>query len=136
MRKTLRIGLIGVGRLGVVYGRYFLGSIVNARLAAVSDTNEKALEAFAEEHDISKRYAHYGDLLADKEIDAGVIVTPTNTHKAIVLEAARRGKAVFCEKPLALSTKDCEDMKDAVERAGIFCHMGFMRRFDAGYAAA
>src|SRR5262249_26572646 len=110
MRRTLNIGLIGVGRLGAVYGRYFLCSIASARLAAVSDANEKALQTFAEEHDISKRYAQYVDLLADKEIDAAVIVTPTNTHKAIVLEAARRRKAVFCEKPLALSTKDCEEM--------------------------
>jgi len=136
MRKTLNIGLIGVGRLGVVYGRYFLGSIANARLTAISDANEKALQTFGEEHDIPKRYVHYSDLLADKEIDAAVIVTPTNTHKAIVLEAASQGKAVFCEKPLALSTKDCEDMKDVVDRAGIFFHLGFMRRFDAGYAAA
>jgi myo-inositol 2-dehydrogenase/D-chiro-inositol 1-dehydrogenase/scyllo-inositol 2-dehydrogenase (NAD+) len=91
--------LIGVGRLGVVYARYFLGSIAHARLTAVSDVNEKAQQAFADEYDIPKRYADYGYLLADKEIDAVVIVTPTNTHKEIVLEAARHGKAVFCEKP-------------------------------------
>src|SRR6187401_966409 len=100
MPKTLNIGLVGVGRLGVVYARYFLGSIAHARLVAVSDANEKAQQAFADEHDIAKRYAEYGYLLADKAIDAVVIVTPTNTHKEIALEAARQGKAVFCEKPL------------------------------------
>src|SRR6185503_9354466 len=136
MPKTLNIGLIGVGRLGIVYARYFLGSIAHARLNAVSDINEKAQQAFAEENDIPKRYTDYGYLLADKEIDAVVIVTPTNTHKEIVLEAARQGKAVFCEKPLALSVEDCQAMKDAVDRSGIFFHLGFMRRFDAGYAAA
>ncbi len=136
MPKTLNIGLIGVGRLGAVYARYFLGGIGHARLTAVSDINEKVQQAFADENDISKRYADYGYLLADKEIDAVVVVTPTNTHKEIVLEAARQGKAVFCEKPLALSVQDCQAMKDAVDRSGIFFHLGFMRRFDAGYAAA
>ena len=135
MPKTLNIGLIGVGRLGVVYARYFLGSIAHARLTAVSDVNEKAQQAFADENDVPKRYNDYRTLLADKEIDAVVIVTPTNTHKEIVLEAARQGKAVFCEKPLALSVEDCQAMKDAVDRSGIFFHLGFMRRFDAGYAA-
>lgn len=136
MRKVVNIGLIGLGRLGTVYGRYFLGSIAHARLVAVSDVNEKAQQSFADEHDIAKRYADYGYLLADKEVDAVVIVTPTNTHKDIVVEAARQGKAVFCEKPLALSVEDCQAMKDAVEQRGIFFHLGFMRRFDAGYAAA
>ena len=136
MSKTLNIGLVGVGRLGAVYARYFLGSIGHARLVAVSDMNQAAQQAFADEHDIDKRYADYRDLLADREIDAVVIVTSTNTHKDIVLEAARQSKAVFCEKPLALSVEDCQAMKDAVEQSGIFFHLGFMRRFDAGYAAA
>jgi len=136
MRKTLNIGLIGVGRLGSLYARYFLGSIAHARLAAISDANEKAMQAFADQHDVSRRYAHYTDLLADKEIDAVVVVTPTDTHKEIALEAARQGKAVFCEKPLALSVEDCQAMKETVDRTGIFFHLGFMRRFDAGYSAA
>ena len=54
MPKTLNIGLIGVGRLGAVYARYFLGSIAHARLSAVSDVNEKALQAFADDNDISR----------------------------------------------------------------------------------
>jgi scyllo-inositol 2-dehydrogenase (NAD+) len=136
MQKKLNIGIIGLGRLGTVYARYFLGSIARANLVAVSDANEKVQQSFADENDIRKRYSDYRDMLADKEVEAVVIVTSTNTHKEIVIEAASQGKAVFCEKPLALSVADCEAMKDAVEKQGIFFHLGFMRRFDAGYAAA
>jgi scyllo-inositol 2-dehydrogenase (NAD+) len=136
MNRKLNVGIIGLGRLGRAYARYFLGNISNATLVAVSDVNEKVQQAFADENDIAKRYADYGYLLADPEIDAVVIVTPTNTHKDIVIEAASQGKAVFCEKPLALSVDDCQAMKAAIAKAGIFFHLGFMRRFDAGYAAA
>lgn len=136
MKAEINVGVIGLGRLGVVYARYFLGSISNAALEAVSETDESARNRFADENGVPKRYADYHDLLADREIDAVVIVTPTHTHKAIVIEAARQGKATFCEKPLALSLDDCQETKSAVEKSGIFFHLGFMRRFDAGYAAA
>ena len=65
-----------------------------------------------------------------------VIATPTKTHKDLVLAAAARGKTTFCEKPPALSLAETPSMKDAVARSGIFFQMGFMRRFDPGYAAA
>ncbi len=136
MQKKVNIGLIGLGRLGRVYAQYLLGSVAHANLVAVSDVNEKVQQEFADENGISKRYADYGYLLADREVDAVVIVTTTDTHKQIVIEAANQGKAVFCEKPLALSLQDCQAMKEAVEKKGIFFHLGFMRRFDAGYAAA
>jgi scyllo-inositol 2-dehydrogenase (NAD+) len=136
MKKKVNVGIIGLGRLGAVYAGYFLGHIANATLVAVSDINEELQQAFADENDIAKRYADYRYLLADKEVDAVVIVSPTNTHKEIVIEAANQGKAIFCEKPLALSLGDCEEMKTVVARRGIFFHLGFMRRFDAGYAGA
>ena len=136
MRKRLNIGLIGMGRLGGVYARYLLGSISDAALVAVCDSNEKALNIFADEYEIPKRFIEHGTLLADKEIDAVVIVTPTSTHKEIVVEATRHDKGIFCEKPLALSLDDCAEMKAAVEKKGAFCHFGLMRRFDSGYSAA
>ena len=65
-----------------------------------------------------------------------VIITSTSTHKEVVMDAAACGKAIFCEKPMALSLADAYEMLHAVERAGVFFHMAFQRRFDAGYLAA
>jgi predicted dehydrogenase len=65
-----------------------------------------------------------------------VIVSPTHTHKDVVLAAAAKGKTIFCEKPPALSLEEARAMKAAVKQSGVFFQMGFMRRFDPGYASA
>jgi scyllo-inositol 2-dehydrogenase (NAD+) len=136
MSKKLNIGVIGLGRLGALYASYFLGRIANARLVAVSDILIETAEKFATEHAVPRWYQHYQDLLADKEVDAVVIVTPTSSHKDIAVAAAHAGKAVFCEKPLSISLDESLAIKAAVAQTGIFFHLGFMRRFDSGYAAA
>ena len=65
-----------------------------------------------------------------------MIVSPTHTHRELALAAAARRMPTFCEKPPALALDEVAAMQDAIARAGIFFQMGFMRRFDAGYAAA
>lgn len=136
MGKKLGIGVIGVGRLGSSYAKYFTGRIAGAALVAVSDVNETAAAALAAELGISKNYGRYQDLIADKEVDAVVIVSPTSTHKEIVFEAAKRGLPIFCEKPLSISLEEAREMLTVVEQTGVFFQMGFMRRFDKGYVAA
>ena len=69
-------------------------------------------------------------------VDAVVIVTPTDTHGTVTKTAAAAGKAIFCEKPLAISLDDALEMKRVVEASGVFFQLGFMRRFDRGYVAA
>jgi scyllo-inositol 2-dehydrogenase (NAD+) len=136
MGKKLGIGVIGVGRLGSSYAKYFTGRIAGAALVAVSDVNETAAAALAAELGISKNYGRYQDLIADEDVDAVVIVSPTSTHKEIVFEAAKRGVPVFCEKPLSISLEEAREMLAVVEQTGVFFQMGFMRRFDKGYVAA
>jgi inositol 2-dehydrogenase len=136
MGKKLGIGVIGVGRLGSSYAKYFTGRIAGAALVAVSDVNETAAAALAAELGISKTYGRYQDLIADDEVDAIVIVSPTSTHKEIVFEAAKRGLPIFCEKPLSISLEEAREMLAVVEQTGVFFQMGFMRRFDKGYVAA
>lgn len=136
MDKKLGIGVVGLGRLGSAYARYFTGRIAGANLVAVSDVNAEAAAAFATELGVAKRYDKYQDLLADKEVEGVVIVSPTSTHQEIVLEATKHGKAIFCEKPLSISMEPALTMLRAVEQTGVFFQMGFMRRFDKGYAAA
>jgi predicted dehydrogenase len=82
---------------------------------------------------------HYTDpfaLIDEAAVDAVVIVSPTDTHREVVIAAAQRGKPTFCEKPPALSLEEVAAMQEAIARSGTFFQMGFMRRFDAGYASA
>jgi inositol 2-dehydrogenase len=134
--KRLKVGLIGLGRLGRVYARDLATRIPETRLLAVADTDARLAQEVASELDVPRHTADPEALLDDPEVEAAVIVSPTHTHAALTRAAAQRGKAVFCEKPPSLSLAETYAMKEAVARAGIFFQMGFMRRFDAGYAAA
>ena len=136
MKSKLNLGLVGVGRMGIAYARYLANRVPGAALYAVSDVRAEAAEAARAEFGATKAYADYHALVHDKAVDAVVVMTPTKLHKEVVLAAAEARKPIFCEKPLALGLADAQAMKDAVARAGVFFQLGFMRRFDAGYAAA
>ncbi len=135
-KRRLNIGLIGLGRLGKIYARDLARTIAAANLVAVADRDAALAQAIAEEFEAPRWYADPLALLDDREVEAVVIVTPTNTHCELVIAAAQQGKAIFCEKPLSLSLSKALAMQEAVARSGIFFQMGFMRRFDKGYVAA
>ena len=133
---TLNVGLIGVGRLGRMYGQYLARRVPGVALVAVADRKTGLAESFAGEFGVAKWYPNHQDLLSDRGIDAVAIVTSTSTHKEVVMDAARCGKAIFCEKPISLTLDDAREMIRAVEATGVFFQMAFQRRFDAGYLAA
>jgi scyllo-inositol 2-dehydrogenase (NAD+) len=135
-RARLNVGLIGLGRLGRVYARDLATRIPCARLAAVADVDEAVAAEIAREYDVPRWYGNSADLLDNPNVTAVVIVSPTRTHSDVTQAAVSRGKAIFCEKPAALSLEEALAMKDAVEARGAFFQLGFMRRFDRGYASA
>jgi inositol 2-dehydrogenase len=134
--KRLNVGVIGLGRLGRVYARDLAGRIPETKLVAVADPMGNLAKEIAEEFDVPKSYTDPLAMIDDKNVEAIVIVTPTHIHREQVIAAAKSKKPTFCEKPPALSLAEVAEMKTAVERSGMFFQMGFMRRFDAGYAAA
>ena len=135
-KGRLAIGLIGVGRLGRVYARDLAGRIAETRLVAVADPVGTLAQEVAAEFDVPRHYTDPQGLIDDAAVEAIVIVSPTDTHRQLVIAAAQRGKPTFCEKPPALSLDEIAAMKEAIAKSGIFFQMGFMRRFDSGYAAA
>jgi len=136
MSSRLNVGAIGLGRLGRVYAQDLAQRVPNARLVAVSDLKADLAEQFAKDYDVPKWYRSHQDLLADPDVEAVAVITSTSTHKEVVLDAARNGKAVFCEKPIAMSLDEAREMLQAVQARGVFFQPGFQRRFDAGYVAA
>ena len=134
-KKRLQVGVIGLGRLGRIYARDLASRIPETRLVAVADVVETAVGEVADEFDVRGRYTDPGALINDKDVEAVVIVSPTSTHKDLSILSTRAKKPTFCEKPPALTLAQTLEMREAVKATGTFFQMGFMRRFDPGYAA-
>ncbi len=132
----IKLGVIGLGRMGLIFCKHLLRQAEGACLAAVSSRRPEALSEMAGWGPDIKTYRAYQDLLVDPSLDGVIIATHTHTHHDIVTAAAQAGKAIFCEKPIALTLAEAVAMVAAVEKASLFFQIGFMRRFDKGYAAA
>ena len=133
---TLNLGIIGLGRMGQIFSRGLLRRTDGARLAAVSSRRPDVAAAVAGHDSQIKIYPDYHDLLADTSIEGVIVATLTHTHHDIVIAAANAGKAIFCEKPVALTLAETDRIIAAVEQAGVPFQVAFMRRFDKGYAVA
>jgi scyllo-inositol 2-dehydrogenase (NAD+) len=136
LAAKINLGVIGLGRMGQVYALHAAHQIEAAKLAAVADARPDARDAFAARVGGVATYPDVPSLLAHPGLDAVIVATPTSTHRDVVIEAAEAGKAIFCEKPTALTLEATDAMIAAVERKGVLFQVGFMRRFDSGYAEA
>lgn len=136
MKPQINVGVIGLGRLGSLYTEYLSYQIPGAKVLAVADASPGLASKMALKYGVAHSFTDYREMLDLKGLDAVVIVSPTSTHQDIVRDASAKGKMIFCEKPLSLSLEETVEMKRAVQKSGVFFHMGFMRRFDRGYAVA
>ena len=132
----INICVIGSGRAGMIHARNFSGRVDGARLVALCDPVQGALDAAARELGVEKTYTDYRQVLEDPSIDAVVVVTPTVYHREIVCAAAEAKKHVLCEKPMAMNESECMEMNQAAEKHGIKLQIGFMRRFDESFRYA
>ena len=105
--------------------------IEGVEIVAASDINPERLSRFCEAFAVQDGYANYKELLARKDLDAVLICTPTHTHAAIAIEAARHRKHIFCEKPMAMTSEDCERMVEATSEAGVVLQIGYVLRFSS-----
>jgi len=133
MTKKINLAVIGTGRMGSVHVRNIARLIPEANLVAICDLRLEVAQALADELSIPRVVQDYHELLEDKSIDAVLIVTSTNTHAFIVEDAARAGKHIFCEKPLALDLKDIDKALAVVKKANVKLQVGFNRRFDKSF---
>jgi myo-inositol 2-dehydrogenase / D-chiro-inositol 1-dehydrogenase len=114
----LNVGLIGAGRMGSTLAYHLAYSLDSANLAAIADPYEENARKTAAKCNVPNVYTDYHTLLARGDVDAVVIVTPTNTHVNVIRAAAQAGKHIFTEKPLALTLEKCDEAITAVGTAG------------------
>ena len=133
----LKIGIIGAGRIGKVHLESISYHVKNATVTAMADPfmNEET-EKLIRSYGVSKVTKDYKDTLNDKDIDAVLVCSSTDTHAAISIEAINAGKHVFCEKPVDHSIEKIQAVADALkEHPNIKFQVGFNRRFDHNFAA-
>jgi phthalate 4,5-cis-dihydrodiol dehydrogenase len=131
--RRLRLGVAGLGR-GFMLMLPTLSRHPLLQLTAAADPREEARTRFAADFN-AKTYDSVEQLCADADVDAVYIATPHQFHVANVRAAARHGKHVMVEKPMALNLDDCQAMIDAAREAGVFLLVGHSHSYDAPYLA-
>ncbi len=125
MKKKLNIGLIGYGFMGRTHSnayhkvKHFFDIPYNPVLKVVCGLVEEEAKAFAEKWEYESYVTDWHKVINDENIDVVEICVPNNLHAEIAIAAAKAGKAICCEKPLALNVPQAEDMVKAVEEAGV-----------------
>lgn len=132
----LKVGIIGAGRIGKVHGESITKYVKGAQIKAVADTfMNDGIKAWAAEMGIPNVYSDYHEILNDKEIDAVLICSSTDTHSKISIEAIRAGKHVFCEKPIDHDLKRIKAVIEELAKSDVKYQVGFNRRFDHNFRA-
>ncbi|MEG1985478.1 MAG: Gfo/Idh/MocA family oxidoreductase, partial [Oscillospiraceae bacterium] len=136
MDKMLGIGLIGAGRAGMIHALNFKNKVSGAYMSVVVDADEATAKNAADILNVEHYETDYRKILSSPEIDAVIVVAPTNLHCQIVTEFAKAGKHIFCEKPMAMNTRECDEMIKVCAENNVKLQIGFMRRFDTSFIEA
>ncbi|QHW29943.1 Gfo/Idh/MocA family oxidoreductase [Paenibacillus rhizovicinus] len=130
MEKQIRVGIIGLGGMGRAHAKH-LRSLSGVEITAVCGQSMEKAEAFNAEHagGTAAAYDRYEDMLEQETLDAVYVCIPPYAHRGQVEAAAKRGCAVFVEKPIALDSETAASMVLAVEQAGVLSQVGYHNRF-------
>jgi predicted dehydrogenase len=136
MANSVRMGVIGCGKIARVAHLPRLAANPNCVITAVADPDEKYLVAAQRKHRAPHAFRDPADLLGSGLVDAVVVCSPNWAHAAQVVEAAEHGLHVLCEKPLATNLADCERMVDACAKAGVTLQVALQKRFHPAFQRA
>jgi predicted dehydrogenase len=124
---SVRIGIIGAGNFANTHLEEY-AKVDGVEVVALCRRNPDGLKAIQDKWGIETGYTDYREMLKSGDIDAVDIITPTNAHNGIALEAIAAGKHVLCDKPLAMTALEAEEMLEAAEKAGIVHCTNFNQR--------
>jgi myo-inositol 2-dehydrogenase/D-chiro-inositol 1-dehydrogenase len=131
---TVRIGVVGVGRIGRMHASLLMHQVPGASVAMVHDAASGLARDVADELGVAAA-GDVDELLRAEDIDAVAICSSTETHADLIVGAARAGKAIFCEKPVSLDLAEVDRALAAVDESGVAFQIGFNRRFDPAHAS-
>lgn len=126
--RTIRWGMIGCGAVAEVKSGPGFYKSSHSELVAVTSSDAKQAQSFAARHGVPTVYGSNEELVADQSIDAVYIATPPSSHKPLSLLAARAGKHVYVEKPMAMRFEECREIVDACQQQGVQLFVAFYRR--------
>lgn len=134
---AIKIGAIGLGRLGYQHAFNLRFSIPGVELVALCDMNEEKLNKTAKVWGVPHAYTDFEAMIQNRELDAIAITSPSHLHTVQIARALEQGLHVFSEKPLGTTVEECKIAETAVEQHPDRVFMlGFMRRYDPSYAYA
>jgi len=135
--EKIKLGLIGLGRMGKRYADIIQNKVINADIIAVCSVNDTELDYARYELSAQYTFSNHRQLLELNELDAVLIISSTTQHARHMIDVIEAGYHVFCEKPLALSVEDCQRaIKAADSKPSQLSVVGFNRRFDKSYIYA
>ncbi len=129
MAKTVKIGVIGAGQIGLAHINS-CNSSPSAEVIAVAEVNPKRRKAAAKEHQIPHAFEDYKELLALADVDAVTIALPNYLHAQVCLDALNAGKHVCCEKPFAMNAKEAQKVVDLARKKRKTFMLGMNFRFN------
>ncbi|MDE0071798.1 MAG: inositol 2-dehydrogenase [Caldilineaceae bacterium] len=131
--ERVRFGVIGAGRVGRLHTENLAHYIPEAEVLVVADVNATTARETAARFGVPEASVDAAEVFASDAIDAVAICSSTETHAPFIIEAARAGKHVFCEKPVALDLPSVDRALAAVDESGVKLQIGFNRRFDPNF---
>ena len=134
--RTLGWGITGLGRIASAQIAPAIGACANSTLVSVASRDQGRAEEFAKAHGAARAFGDYAAMLADPEVAAVYIATPNALHAGQVIAAARAGKHVLCDKPLATSLADARRCVDECRTSGVRLGVTFQTRNHDGLAEA
>ncbi len=135
--ETVRIGIVGLGRLGKRHAENLQRRVSGARVTAACSVVEDELAWAREALRVDRTHSEYARMLDDPEVDAVYIASSSAVHAEQIVTGLEAGKHVFSEKPMGVTLEECERVEQAVTAHPRQCFLlGFVRRFDPSYAHA
>jgi myo-inositol 2-dehydrogenase/D-chiro-inositol 1-dehydrogenase len=133
MPKTIRVGMIGAGRIGQIHSENLASRVPDVEIVAIADVNRAAADKTAARFKIPTVTDKPQDIFNNANLDAVIICSSTDTHAQFIEAAAAAGKHIFCEKPISFDLAKIDNALAAVKKAGVKLQIGFNRRFDPNF---
>jgi len=126
--KQINFGILGPGRIAYRFAEAF-AAVPEARIVAVASREKERAQKFATQFDVPRVCSSYESLIGDPEVDVIYIATPHTFHCEHTLQCLKGGKAVVCEKPLAINARQVRQMMGQARASNVFFMEGMWSRF-------